>query len=1313
MSLNTDRLHFVLLGVCLILSTETLGQSIGGTFFGVVKDLTGPVPQAQVQITNSATGQVRFVFTDDRGTYELREVPPGLYELKVSKDGYNTVTTPPAQGLQLGLAQVSRVDDITLTVAPAGSSEVEVSALDLAMTDSDRPTLSTAFTERQLRDLPLSARDINNLAPLAPGVVSVSSFSFANTLVPFSVNGSRGRDNNFIIDSVDNNEPLFGGAATQFTNSEIFSEFRILTGQFQAEYGRNSGSIINVVTKTGGKELHGSLFWYAQNDGLNAMTKVEKQSDLTKPARFYENQLGASLGGPIKKESTWYFLSYQWDRARNDLSKEYPVVATLPTTQGLAVLQGIESTNPTPTLAAFLADPTVNTVPFNLASPCEIPILNPPPILNANNPCTPGRAFWAPPPSTQPACADPRTNLCSIDFGTYLVPHGNVLDLRDHEGSVRIDQKLGQRENFFLRYLLDDLRTPLGVFSDPGEVAFSDLGLLPQWRTIFTERTQNFGSSWTHAFDRALNELRFSFSRISSERGPLNADPKMRELPQITVRNELDPGKCPDPLFCGTVFFASRPASGFAAAGNSITLGSDSRPARADSNLLQVQENFSSLYRRHSLKFGGNLITTRSKLRQINGDLGHYFYSSFSDFLNNTASRAPIVAYQRFGNLGGSGGEVLPLRELAQFYFAEDDIKLSSTFTLNLGVRYENYSQAFNRVVDLSAINFQSPPPLGRVNTNFAPRLGFAWAFENNTLLRGGYGIYYDPTFFNIALLAWQSGPISPYVFSNFGVNPVTSNIEPLEPSNEFPNRPFNTGDGTLQFSNLLTNKPSGCDQITDTPKGSTFLDCTNQNTVSKNLQNPFVHEASLSLQHQFQRDFLVELSYFASRGTRLFQRRDLNPHTGWGLPSPSQPCSVPLFPCAILRPRKSPNLGSIFEMSNGAYSNYQALQFSATKRFRAEGVWSGMALTGTYTWSHMIDNASEVFGPGLQKTAPPITLPELGFPGLDLTEPFEPSTPIPQDPANSRKGERGNSSFDRRHRFALSTVWALPSAGPKAARILLGNWEVNVVSAVQSGQPYTPVNSSVASSGGFLSVLGFASLGITPFGCGDAGGDGIVFNDRPNLGNPKAPTNTVALINNVYCLDPSNQAVSDFVNDPQNNAKINSKCGDYIAPGGKDCVADLNSVHFIQVPIGGGFGAAGRNIMVGPPTINFDLSLSKSFRFGERLHMRLRGDAYDLLNRQNPVSFAGNPYDASAQNVAAVAFYPEIALRSKSCLDPNFHLCQGENPTRTTLARVSGATPENSIDAVDPTTEKSLFLSRRFLTTSSRRVELSLKITF
>ncbi len=1241
-SLRSGFLFLLFLLQVTMLAEQVVTQSIGGTFFGVVKDPTGPVPQAEVRITNLATGQGRFVFTDEQGRYELREVPPGLYELKVSKDGYNTVATPPTQGLQLGLAQVARVDDITLKVAPAGTMTVEVSALDLAMTDSDRPTLSTSFTEKQVRELPLSARDVNNLATLAPGAVSVSSFSFANTLVPFSVNGSRGRDNNFIIDSVDNNEPLFGGAATQFTNSEIFSEFSILTGQFQAEYGRNSGSIVNVITKSGEKQLHGSLFWYGQNDALNAMSIVEKESQLTKPARFYENQLGASVGGPIKKDSTWYFGSYQWDRARNDLSQEYPVVATLPTSAGLAMLQSINAANPTPTLTVFLADPTVRTLPtltLPFAAPCGSGVPNSVGTLNPTNPCTTGSVS---------------VNGQTIPFGTYLVPRANVFDFRDHEGSARIDQKLGQRENFFFRYLFDDLRTPTSVFNDPNRVAFSDLGLLPQWRPILAERTQNFGSSWTHAFDRALNELRFSVSRISSERGPLDADPRSRKLPAITISDANDPN--------GSFAFAGSPSPSFPAAGNFITLGTDTRSAQVRSNLFQVQENFSAVHGKHSLKFGGNFIETRSDLHQITGDLGHYFYSSFSDFVKNTGL---IRGYQRFGNLGGSGGEVLPLRELAQFYFAEDDITVSPSLTLNLGIRYENYGQAYNRVVELSAGTPNSPPHIGRVNSNFAPRLGFAWEFWKNTVLRGGYGIYYDPMFFNIALLAWQSGSISPYVYSGVADD---GQGDILFVRNAFPNPPFNSADAQSPFFDVANGVGSAdCNGI-GLPPGSMV---------------------------PLKKDFLVEISYFGSRGTKLFQRRNLNPYGGWSILSP--PCSNGAPRCTLLRPSVQPSRGTIAEMSNGAYSKYHAIQFSGTKRLRREGFWNGMAFTTAYTWSHMTDNASEVFGPSVQKTAlAPAGGPNPGF-VFDLSDPFETSTPFPQSALDPRSGERGNSSFDRRHRFALSFAWASPSRGPKAARTLIGNWQLNGVFSAQSGQPFTPINSFNALIGGLPGPGASLALhGDFPQGCGDVGGDGILFNDRPSIGNPQAPLNTVALV-----ADPSCVSVAPGQFSPTG----------YVDPEGNPI--DPATAHFVQNPIGviahmpfnvGSetfiAGNAGRNILTGPGTVNFDLSVSKSFQFGAQRRLQFRGDAYDLLNRRNPGPLAGNAFVASAQQVRAIGFDPTSPVFST-------------NQAAITPTRLSGSTPENAIDAIDVATGKSTFLSRKSLTTSSRRLQLSLKFTF
>jgi hypothetical protein len=810
------------LALCGSMAGQTYAQSIGGTILGVVKDVSGPVPQAEVRITNIATGQSRFWLTDDQGRYELREVPPGLYDLKASKAGYTTFSTTGLGGLQLNLTEVAHVGDITLSVAPVAETRIEVKSVDVAMTDSETAMLGTTFDEKQVRALPLSARDINNLGPIAPGVVSVSSFNVANTLVAFAVGGSRGRDNNFIIDSVDNNDPLFGGAATQFTDNEIFDQFRILTGQYQAEYGRNSGSIVNVTTRQGGRDFHGSLFWFAQNDAFNAMTKVEKQSELTKPARFYENQVGATVGGPLRRDSTWFFLSYQWDRARNDLSSQYPVIATLPTAQGLALLKGFNTSTPSPTLTALLADPLVETVPTQ-PSPCgSLPNEFGP--LNAQNPCTSGSLVIL--------------NGVPIPFGTYLVPEANISDLRDHEVFARIDQKVGERDNFFFRYLFDDLLTPLAPTSSPADNGLSDSGLLPESRNFLADRTQNFGFAWTHASNRALNELRLSYSRTSSQNGPLHANSQQGETPAISVFDS----------------FAPFPSSSLLVAGQLFTLRRDSQPARFNNNVFQLQENYSFAHGIHDVKLGGNFIETRSGLNQIQGDLGHYDYFDFQSFADNQ----PLTGSVRFGNFNGKGGAVLPLREIDQFYFVQDDLRISSTFTLNLGLRYENYGPSFNAVIARSESTSISPPKIDRVFTNFAPRLGFVWGLGQRTVVRGGYGIFYNPTFLDIALLAWQSGPISPFVF---GI-----------PTNVYPNPPFVSADATAPRNDATA--PTGCLGGSVAPPGPSNIDCTLQNTISKDLRNPFVQTASLGVQIQIQRDFLLEASYFGSRGTRLFQCR-------------------------------------------------------------------------------------------------------------------------------------------------------------------------------------------------------------------------------------------------------------------------------------------------------------------------------------------------------------------------------------------------------------------------------------------------------
>jgi Carboxypeptidase regulatory-like domain len=1196
-----------LLGSCLL--APAWGQGIGGSIAGRVKDQRGdPVQAAFVQLVNTASQQIRAVSTDGEGRYEAREMPPGSYEVTIVKGGFNTARV---SNIQLSVTEVLQLEDVTLGVAPVGSETVEVQSAASYLVEASSATESTAFSHAQIRELPILTRDVNNLSLLAPGVVSSNTFSFASTLVPFAVNGSRGRDVNFIIDSVDNNEPLFGGAATQFTNTDLFAEYRILTSQYKAEFGRNSGGVVNMITRRGGNTWHGSAFWFAQNDALNATNLGERMAGLTQPAPLKENVLGAAVGGPIKKDSTWFFASYQGDWLRNDLTSLYPQIATLPTVDGLNALSLMPQTR---TLAAFLNNPTVGSLPV-AAAPCVNFIT----AMPASNPCTVGSVSL---------------NGRGVNFGTYLVPDAGVFDVHDHQLSYRLDHRLTQKDDLSARYLVDDLWTPRDAGASPMRVGFFDVGLLPGFSDVLAQRTQNAGVFWTHAWSHALHELRLSYSRNASQFGDLTQNESAREtLPAVTVFDDFALGTAPG----GTKSATGNFFSAFPTAGSVFTLGLDSRPAQIRSNLYQVQDNFSYSGGRQSLKFGANLVRTISNIRDISSDLGEYFYfdtgtkTGFQTFTDNDR----VFALQVFPNFGGRGGEVLPLRVFSQFYFAEDDIRWKRWLTVSLGLRYENFGQAVNRIAELNP-NFG--PKISPDNKDFGPRVGLAMALGSYTALRAGYGIYYNPTPYNIALAAWRSGRVSPFIAGT--------------PSNVYPQPPFNAADVLTRFTDCES-------QIPTSGPGPTYADCTNQDAIAASLRQPLSQTLTMSLQRQIGQDVLFEVGYSGNVSTQLYERLNSNPRTGWRI---LKPCPAPPDGCAVAKARRNPNRREITTVGNGARSSYHSLQASMTKRYARPGFFHGLALTASYTWSHMIDTSSEIFGPDVRRVRSFRTIrQEAGT--------VEVITPFAQDPDNPHVAERGNSSFDRRHRGALSFLWSLPEPAPGGARALLRGWQLGGVLTAQTGQPFSPINSYGA--------------------CTDANGDGTLSNDRPSLGNVSAPLNSVALVADPRCVSiaPTTQFPTGY-----KDASGNS--------------IDPATAHFVQVPLGltpgtpftvGAktfvAGNVGRNTLMGPRIINLDFSLLKNFHVGERASLQLRLEVYDLLNKANAGIPIGNVFSAGAQSAPALAF--------------------GSVAPSPTPARVTGLIPENTLDAFDAVSGGPLFLSQRFMNTSSRRIQAAVKFIF
>ncbi|MDE3180500.1 MAG: hypothetical protein KGM47_12670, partial [Acidobacteriota bacterium] len=434
---------------------------------------------------------------------------------------------------------------------------------------------------------------------------------------------------------------------------------------------------------------------------------------------------------------------------------------------------------------------------------------------------------------------------------------------------------------------------------------------------------------------------------------------------------------------------------------------------------------------------------------------------------------------------------------------------------------------------------------------------------------------------------------------------------------------------------------------------GVPLIDCSSQNTVTPNLESPRIQSYSLGIQRQLGGNFMVEADYYGNRGDRLYQRLDENPFQGW-----NQACLAingASFNC--LNPRSNPDRGDITAVTNGGISSYNALQLrltSRTVRFRL-----GTAnLTASYTWSHMIDNASEIFGPGIRFIQGNF-VGSLLSPETQTT--VEAITPFPQDSSNL-KAEMANSSFDRRNRLSVAGAWSLPSPRGTLPELVAGGWTLSGISTFQGGQPFSVLN----------------SIPLGP--CADANGDGILTNDRPDIGNPNAPVTAVALIDDTQCktVDPATQ--QQYTNFKPSPTGYFDLTGNPINPA---------DARFVQVPLGTNGGNAGRNILTGPGIFDIDLALIKSFRWGEGRTIELRWEVYDIFNRSNPGFLLGNAFASQAQPTPGFAFSP-----------------------RATAAGITGVIPENALDALNAL-GKHDFLTQSFMNTGNRTMQFGVHILF
>jgi Carboxypeptidase regulatory-like domain len=875
---KVTRLTLLFVALLALLASPVLAQTTG-SISGEVKDEKGAVvTNATVAVRNVKTNESRTTHTDGEGRYRFLGMPVGDYEITVESTGFAKYVQ---SGITLVLNQPATVD---VTLKAGGVTEIVNVVENASMLNTTTPEVGTRFDERRLSELPLATtRSVYSVALSAAGVSQLNSgqTAFAGG-TNFSSNGGRVRSNNFMIDGQDNNNFGVAGSTIPLNNPDLIQEVRLVTNQFSAEYGRNSSAVFNAITRSGSNNVHGSGFWFHNDNALNACSNTQKAGGFCNPNSLLEfrqhapfrieNQLGGTIGGPLPlprfgeggpsyisgKDRTFFFFAIQrwWDR-------QLGVGTTLngaPTAAGKEIIR--QAAGDLPQVRALLDFLPAAATPLNQT------------VRFVRN----GQTFVVP-------------------VGSLTGSQASTYD--DWQTSIRLDHRISDKHNINGRYLYQDSGA-LG--SIPG-VAASQI-TPPGFSSIVPARTQGINLQLTSVLTpKWLNEVRGAFLRSANSNQPL--DPRSALIPSIEIPELGMRGFNADP---------TRTAIGLG-----VNL-----PQSQVRNTYQLQDNVSYTSGNHAWKFGVDI--RRNQLHQLFKPTtrGLLEYATLDFLVKDFATRANINK-----DLPGTA-RVLHNDWHDFFFYGQDEWKIRPNFTLTLGLRYENAGQPIQDLVDfnkpvLAAANndprFLVQPIPGRDNDNFQPRFGFNWNPHTRSdgalgwltggdklVLRGGYTRTHDYAFTNIALNIWSSFPFVAAVSS---------------------------------FPTITTTNAAG-DTVTVTPNAFTILqnppfnpDTVNRTIVDKEFHMPVYDSLSFEVQREFTRDLVLRVGYVGTKGTGLFESVDANP-TRIGCVTANAANGF----C-----RTFPNQGPTRLRTNSGSSIYHSLQTSLEKRL-SQGFSAGLHYT-------------------------------------------------------------------------------------------------------------------------------------------------------------------------------------------------------------------------------------------------------------------------------------------------------------------------------------------------------------------------------
>ena len=981
---------FILVSLMFLFSGRVWAQTETGQISGTVLDPQNSiVPNAKITIRNAGTGALRETTSDDHGTFIVTNLLPARYSVMAEAQGFakleQQVDLPP--GGRAGL-------ELKLQVGKMGET-VEVSATALAV-NTENQTVGQLITSNDLANLPLLTRNPYDLVGGAANVSSAADAGLTMRGAGYNINGLRSAGTNILLDGAANNDE-FTASVGQTVPLDSVQEINVLTNNFTAEYGRASAGVVNVTTKSGTNDFHGTAYEFGRYSALATNTFDNNARGIAKPG-FTRNQFGYSVGGPIMKDKLFFFQSSEWLRIRSSATS----IINVPTPQL------ITAANPN-TQQFFSAFGALRSNFIQLKT------------YTRDQLTAAGITACPQAPST-----------CDTDFpvgsatpmfaqGRYSVPSDSGAGFPQNTYYIvgRADWNVTSKTQLYGRYALEKGNQFTGAVTNSPYAGY-DSGQ--------TTTNNSFLLSLIHTFTPALtSQSKIVFNRLNLLQ-PLGSNP---------VGPTLYMNSTSAPSIEGNLI--AMPGYSPFTPGNAIPFG-------GPQNFVQAYQDLSSVHGRHTFRFGGNYTYIRD-----NRSFGAYeeaveslsattsFSTSMESFLNGVLGQFQSAIDPQGKFPCGAAGPVpsctvtLPVgppvfarsnryHEFGTYF--EDSWKATNRLTFNLGMRWDYFGVQHNKdpnldsnYYDAQGGNIFTNIRNGSVATvpnspihglwkkdwnNFGPRLGVAYDLFGNgkTALRGGWGISYERNFGNVTFNVIQNPPAYAVV-----------SILPTDVGGTIPITTDNAG-------------PLGGST------GSKALPKVSLRNVNPDIETAYAHLWSAVFEHQVTHNFLMAIDYNGSKGVDLYSIENPN-RPGSGNVYLGDPC--PTTPCASANLTRLQNFqySNINRRGDNGFSHYNAVDFRVELTNLGN---TGLNLHSSYTYAHAIDNISSTFSESNNNA------------NLGLLDPFNP------------KIDKGNSDFDQRHRFVFSGTWDVPFARNMtgAAKGFLDGWTAAPIVTIRGGFPFT-----------------------------------------------------------------------------------------------------------------------------------------------------------------------------------------------------------------------------------------------------------------